>query len=112
MSPDDKPLVKLIGITTPPMSSDARQVCGYLLRLVQQGETLTMPQSRPMPSIGSNCHELRITDKDNKWRIVYCVLSDHILVIHVFKKKTQKTPKETIDFCKSKLASYLNSLES
>ncbi len=34
----------------------------FLLRKLQQGKILSMPQSRPMPSIGAACHELRIVD--------------------------------------------------
>jgi phage-related protein len=60
----DKPLVWLEGeIKTPPFSQAARMEAGYLLRKLQQGETLEMPHSRPMPSIGSRCHELRINDE-------------------------------------------------
>jgi hypothetical protein len=60
----DKPLVWLEGeIKTPPFSQAARLEAGYLLRKLQQGEALGMPHSRPMPSIGSRCHELRINDE-------------------------------------------------
>jgi len=34
------------------------------LRKIQQGESIGMPHSRPMPSIENDCHELRIQDKD------------------------------------------------
>lgn len=39
-------------LKTPPMSSDARVEGGMLLRRLQRGETLSMPESRPMPTIG------------------------------------------------------------
>lgn len=32
-----------------------------------------MPHSRPMPGIGSRCHELRIVDVNATWRMVYRV---------------------------------------
>jgi len=35
--------------------------------MLQRGEKLSMPRSRPMRSIGSRCHELRIPDKDQSW---------------------------------------------
>lgn len=70
MTSDDKPLVWLEGeIKTPPFSQKARIEAGFLLRLLQKGESLGMPHSRPMPSVGRRCHELRIRDKDNNWRI-------------------------------------------
>ena len=71
-----KPLVWLHGeIKTPPMSREARIEAGFLLRRAQEGENLSMPESRPMPSIGQGCHELRITDVEHRieWRVVYCV---------------------------------------
>jgi hypothetical protein len=50
----DKPLAWLAGeIKTPPLSSEARQDAGVLLRRLQRGELLSMPESRPMPSIMS-----------------------------------------------------------
>ncbi len=42
----------------------------YLLREVQRGTSLTLPHSRPMPGIGSRCHELRIVDEGKTWRII------------------------------------------
>ena len=45
------PLVWLFGeVKTPPFSAEARVEAGFLLRRLQQGETLGLPQSRPMPT--------------------------------------------------------------
>jgi hypothetical protein len=61
----EKPIVWLHGeVKTPPFSTAARLEAGFLLRQLQKGRTLAMPASRPMPSIGKRCHELRINDKD------------------------------------------------
>lgn len=67
-----------------------------------------MPLSRPMPSIGRRCHELRIKDDEQKvtWRIVYRTDTDAILVAEVFGKTTQKTPQQEIDLCKRRFADY------
>jgi phage-related protein len=68
----EKPLIWLHGeIKTPPLSSAARIEAGYLLHKLQTGEPLLLPHSRPMPSIGSRCHELRIDDQNKTWRVVY-----------------------------------------
>jgi hypothetical protein len=49
----DKPLAWLHGeVKTPPFSKAARLEAGFLLRQLQRGELLSMPKSRPMPSIG------------------------------------------------------------
>lgn len=107
MGAGDKPIVWLHGeIKTPPMSSQARVEAGYLLRRLQRGELLSMPESRPMPSIGPRCHELRIGDVDMTWRIFYRIDPDAILVLEVLKKKTQSTPREVIKVCRRRLTDY------
>jgi len=74
MDAKNKPLVWLHGeVKTPPFSQTARIEAGFLLRRLQEGENLSLPHSRPMPSIGSRCHELRINDRNVTWRIVYRV---------------------------------------
>ncbi len=66
-----KPLAWLHGeIKTPPFSKEGRIEAGTLLRRLQRGEGLGLPHSRPMPSIGRGCHELRVADKSHEWRIV------------------------------------------
>jgi phage-related protein len=107
MSPKDKPLTWLGGeIRTPPLNRDARLFAGFLLRQLQKGQILGMPDSRPMPSIGQRCHELRIRDRESTWRIVYRIDSDAIIILEVFSKKTSKTPKRVIDTCITRLAVY------
>lgn len=107
MSPHDKPLVILSGeIKTPPLSESARLEAGYLLRRLQKGEVLSLPHSRPMPSIGPRVHELRIQDSTTRstWRVVYRADPGEILVVDVFAKKTQATPKQVIAQCKQRLS--------
>lgn len=71
-----------------------------------QGEKLGMPHSRPMPSIGTRCHELRINDKDGTWRIMYRIDTDAIILLEVFSKKTSATPKTVIQICQQRLKKY------
>ena len=107
MSPKDKPLAWLHGeIKTPPMSRSARLDAGFLLRQLQRGELLSMPQSRPMPSVGPRCHKLRINDVTSTWRVVYRIDTDAIVILEVFAKKTGKTPKTVIDTCRKRLKEY------
>jgi phage-related protein len=107
MSPNDKPLVWLHGeVKTPPLSSEARLEAGFLLRRLQRGDHLEMPHSRPMPSIGPRCHELRINDVDGTWRVVYRIDTDAIVIADVFAKKTQKTPDTVIKTCRKRLKEY------
>lgn len=104
---DDKPLVWLRGdIKTPPFGAAARIEAGVLLRRLQRGESLSLPHSRPMPSIGSGCHELRITDEKKSWRIVCRIDSDAIIILDVFRKTTKQTPPRVIADCKRRLNQY------
>jgi hypothetical protein len=61
----EKPIIWLQDkIKAPPFSEEAKKQAGYLIFELQIGTKLEMPISRPMPSIGRNCHELRIHDKN------------------------------------------------
>ena len=95
-------------VKTPPFSSAARLEAGFLLRRLQSGERLSMPQSRPMPTIGPRCHELRIVDAGKTWRLIYRVDSDAIVVADVFAKKTAATPRQNIAACRRRLKDYDN----
>jgi len=103
----DKPLMWLHGeVRTPPLAAVARVEVGVLLRRLQRGESLGLPQSRPMPAVGRGCHELRIVDADATWRILYRIDQDAIVVAEVFAKKTPATPKPVIDACQCRLRAY------
>ena len=103
MEDGDKPLVWLHGeVKTPPFSLEARIEAGVLLRQLQQGENLSMPHSKPMPSIGKRCHELRIRDEDKNWRIIYRIDDDAIVIVEVFNKTTRATPTNVIETCKNR----------
>ena len=107
MADSDKPLVWLHGeVKTPPLSPAARLEAGFLLRKLQQGERLPMPWSRPMPSIGKRCHELRINDDDRTWRIVYRIDDDAIVILEIFQKQTRQTPHPVIEACKRRIRLY------
>lgn len=107
MSPHDKPVVWLSGeVRTPPFSAEARIEAGFLLRRLQRGETLGMPQSRPMPAVGAGCHELRIVDGTVSWRLMYHVAPSAIVMLAVFPKKTAATPAPVLAECRRRLAVF------
>jgi phage-related protein len=102
-----KPLIWLHGeVKTPPFSLAARLEAGFLLRELQQGENLGLPHSRPMPSIGSHCHELRIRDDNKTWRIIYRIDPDAIVIADVFMKTTRTTPKTVIEISQQRFTQY------
>jgi phage-related protein len=102
-----KPLFLLTSeIKTPPFSEKARIEAGTLLRRMQDGEKLSMPQCRPVPSIGKGCYEIRILN-DNKWfRIIVRIDSDAIIVANVVQKKTNRLSKKDVDTAKRTLKLY------
>ena len=59
-----------------------------------------------MPNIGPRCHELRINDENKTWQIIYRIDEDAIVVVDVFEKKTQKTPRQIIANCRRRLRLY------
>lgn len=112
MDETDKPLVWLHGeVKTPPFSQEARVETGILLRRLQQGENLGLPHSRPMPSIGAHCHELRVRDAQKNWRIIYRIDEDAILILEVFNKTTRTTSASVIDICQKLLSKYDKDIE-
>ena len=107
MTTKEKELVWLRSqVKTPPFSAAARKEAGLLLRQLQRGEKLSLPHSRPMPTIGRRCHELRIPDEDKTWRIVYRIDDDAIVIWEVFAKKDRTTPHPVIDTCKKRIKDY------
>jgi phage-related protein len=102
-----KPLVWLHGqVKTPPFTAEGRQESGILLRLLQEGERLIMPQAEPLPDVGARCGALRVRDAEHNWRIMYRIDSDAILILEVYSKKTRKIPKEVIERCQQRLKQY------
>lgn len=77
-----------------------------LLRRVQEGASIGLPESRPMPSIGSRCHELRVQDVDHTWRVIYRIDEDAVVILEVFAKKSRETPKGVVKACKDRLRRY------
>jgi phage-related protein len=107
MSSPGKPLVWLRGeVKTPPSSAEARLEAGMLLRRLQDGETLTMPQARPMSTIGARCHELRIKDVCNDWRVICRIDADAVIILDVFTKTTRQTPDKVLADCRRRLRMY------
>jgi len=103
----DRPPVWLRdGVKTPPYSHAARLEAGYLLRLLQEGESLGLPHSRLMPVIGLRCHRLRINDEAGTSRIVHWADTDAVAILDVFKKTTEQTPPSIIETCRRRLREY------
>lgn len=103
----DKPLAWLHGeVRSPPLTRFARREIGVLLRRLQRGESLSLPHSRPMRSIGPRCHELRVSDGGRAWRLIYRIDTEAILILDVFAKTSQATPRHILETCRRRLTRY------
>lgn len=81
-------------------SKEIRHEFGFLIYRLQKGDLLTMPHSKPMPSVAQGVSELRIQGTDGIYRAFYYLKSEDeegILILHCFKKKSQKTPIREIE---------------
>ena len=77
-----------------------------LFNKLAHGIKLSMPISRPLPSIAKGLHELRIPYRDGAYRIFYVIKIDNaIYVLHGLKKKTQKLDKKTKEIILSRIRS-------
>jgi phage-related protein len=108
-----KPLFWLQGeIKTPPFTAEGRQEAGMLLRLLQDGERLGLPQAEPLPDVGPRCAALRVRDAKHNWRIMVRVDADAILILEVYAKKSRKIPDEVMERCRDRLKRYDESVRN
>jgi phage-related protein len=82
---------------------EVRDKLGRYLYELQLGESLSMPHSRAMASIGPGVSELRVRGADGSYRAFYLgAHRDGVLVFHAFAKKSQKTPKSEIELARKR----------
>lgn len=88
------------------LSDDARETAGHQLFKVQQGKE---PDDwKPMPSVGAGVNEIRVWDESGTYRVLYVAkFEEAVYVLHVFEKRSQKTPKGEIQLAKSRYAELL-----
>jgi phage-related protein len=83
---------------------DVKDTLGQSILLLQQGKTLSMPHSRPMPSVGAGVEELRVRGRDGAYRALYCSRSARgVLVFHAFAKKSAQTAAHDIELGRKRL---------
>ena len=86
-----------------------RREFGKVIFDLQKGEKLSMPLSRPMPSVARGVEELRIKDRSGAYRVFYYTrLADSVLIFHAFSKKTQKTPPHEIALAQKRLKEIID----
>jgi phage-related protein len=78
-----------------------RDELGQQLLRVQMG---LMPNNyKPMSAVGPGAYEIRVQDAAGIARLMYVAkFHDTVCVLHVFTKKSQRTPKTDIDIAKKR----------
>jgi phage-related protein len=90
-------------------SREARLRLGRGLFRLQRGESLGMPNARPMPTVSLGVWELRVRGEDGIFRVFYYTASAAgVLVFHAFAKKTQRTPAAEIALARKRLKELLD----
>lgn len=88
------------------LPAEARKDIGYQLYRVQEG--LDPSDWKPMSSIGAGVREIRI-HAGNEYRVIYVAkFIEAVYVLHVFVKKTAKTPKGDVDIAAERFKQLLN----
>ena len=83
---------------------EVRRELGKVIFDLQKGAKLSMPLSKPIPSVGPGVEELRIKDRTGAFRVFYLARKTNaILIFHAFQKKTQKTPQKEIETGRKRL---------
>ena len=86
-----------------------RRELGKVIFDLQKGEKISMPLSRPMPSVAAGVEELRVKDHSGAYRVFYYLrLTDSVLIFHAFAKKTRKTPTREIALARKRLKEMLD----
>jgi phage-related protein len=87
---------------------DVREDLADTLARLQEGHSLSLPLSRPMPSIGRGVHELRFRDRSGVYRVIYYLAgAGSIWLLYAFQKKTQKTSSHDIEVAQKRLREVL-----
>ena len=84
------------------LAKETKREIGRQLDYVQHG---LMPDDwKPMSSIGAGVKEIRVRNQFGAYRSIYVAKKQSgVYVLHIFEKKSQKTPKKDLDLAKTRL---------
>jgi phage-related protein len=83
------------------MPAAVRHDIGFELMRVQfGGEPINF---KPMPTVGTGAHEIRVRDRAGAYRAIYVAKFEAaVYVLHAFQKKSQHTAKADIELAKAR----------
>ena len=68
------------------------------------GKKLSMPVSRPLPSVAKGLHELRISGNRGEYRVFYVIcVANAIYIIHATVKKKNALDIKTVQILKARI---------
>jgi phage-related protein len=86
-----------------------RRALGQAIWELQSEHRLTMPLSRPMPSVARGVEELRVRDASGAYRAFYFLRSQRgVLIFHAFEKKGRKTALKEIKLGQRRMKEMLD----
>lgn len=78
---------------------DKGRISGYVDSLAKNGFNMT---GKYLKKIGNNLWELR----PGSIRVLFGLVNSDAVIVNIFRKKTQKTPKQEIELAKKRLKEY------
>ena len=82
------------------LSKEDRKAIGVDIQTIEFGWPIGMHVCRPM---GDGLYEVRTNLQDRRiGRVLFCIHSGHMVLLHGFVKKSQKTPKSDLDLAKKR----------
>jgi len=88
------------------LPDSAQETAGFQLFKVQQGKEAD--DWKPMPTVGSGVHEIRVRDERGAYRVFYVAkFEEAVYVLHVFEKRSQKTARADLVLGKNRYAELL-----
>jgi len=91
---------------------EVKKELGSVLTRLQKGESIGMPDVRPIPDISPQASEIRISDRSGNYRALYAIRMEFgILLFHAFHKKSRKTPEREKNTARIRLEAFLKELE-
>jgi phage-related protein len=78
---------------------------------LQKGESIGLPDVRPMPEINPHVSEIRIPARSRSYRTLYVIRMERgILVFRAFQKKSRKAPEREKKTARIRLEAFLKEL--
>ncbi len=82
---------------------DVREDLADLITKLGLGLKISMPLSKPIPTLGKGVQEFRLKNASGIFRVIYIFKDGDFYLIHGFKKKSQKTSKLNLTVARKRL---------